>query len=302
MVTKKAQLSTKSGPFRRFATRHTLSPLPIPPSSSSNVVDVPDPHTTLQHPQNKPQPTLSPFHRTKSFSPAVKRNPPLSAPPLHRYDPDFPTPLQPRLMSRTSMLAQPTDRIIPDRGRPQSPMQLANTLADGTQTERRLSPAQRHLLGLAKADSANKGIPTNVMQKKKSLSPANPGYEPKEQTPYGTRMNRRKALLVGIGYRNHKVLEPLPGCTNDVKEMFALLTSDLFGFSLNSVKVLSDELTSLDGVKVEHPTRFNILREMKWLTDNIGQGDSVVFFFAGHGDYMEDVSGDEVETGFDQVS
>lgn len=181
-------------------------------------------------------------------------------------------------------------------------MQLVSATDGDSLMKKRLSPAQRHFLGLAAAVGADRGTMMDAIQKKKSLSPANPGYEPSEQTSYGTRMNRQKALLIGIRYRNHKVLEELPGCTNDVKEMFALLTSELFGFSLNSVKVLSDELTNLNGVKVEQPTRFNILRDMKWLTTNISKGDSVVFFFAGHGDYMEDVSGDEVETGFDQVS
>lgn len=173
---------------------------------------------------------------------------------------------------------------------------------DYSQAKRTLSPAQRHFLGLTATDGVDEGLVADAMQRKKSLSPANPGYVPLEQTSYGTRMNRQKALLIGIRYRNHKVLEELPGCTNDVKEMFALLTSELFGFPLNSVKVLSDELTNLNGVKVEQPTRFNILRDMKWLTTNVGKGDSVVFFFAGHGDTIVDVSGDEVETGFDQVS
>lgn len=93
----------------------------------------------------------------------------------------------------------------------------------------------------------------------------------------------------------------LPGCVNDVQQMFHLLTSDLFGFPQHSIRVLSDELDMLASVKVDSPTRSNILRDMRWLTQDIQSGESAVFFFAGHGDRVVDVSGDEIETGYDQV-
>lgn len=139
------------------------------------------------------------------------------------------------------------------------------------------------------------------LARKQSLSPAVPDYVAVTTTPYSSKLNRRKALLIGIGYRNHKFFHALPGCKNDVSMMFDLLTSDLFGFPQRSVKVLSDELETIGTVQVEAPTRSNILRDMQWLTEDVKEGDSVVFFFAGHGDFIEDVSGDEVETGVDQV-
>lgn len=114
-------------------------------------------------------------------------------------------------------------------------------------------------------------------------------------------MRRRKALIVGIGYRNHKHLSPLPGCLNDVCEMFNLLTGDMFGFDQRDVKVLCDEISTIGHVRVQQPTRINILLEMNWLTQGIVAGDSVIFFFAGHGESVHDVSGDEIETGIDQV-
>lgn len=141
----------------------------------------------------------------------------------------------------------------------------------------------------------------NGLKRKQSISPAVPDYVAVTTTPYSSKLNRRKALLIGIGYRDHKHLHQLPGCRNDVTMMFQLLTSDLFGFPQQSVRVLSDELESIGTVQVEAPTRFNILHDMQWLTEDVKEGDSVVFFFAGHGDFIEDVSGDEVETGVDQV-
>lgn len=137
--------------------------------------------------------------------------------------------------------------------------------------------------------------------RRKPSSPAVQGYVPEELTSYGVPLKRRKALLIGIGYRENKHLEYLPGCTNDVRHMFTLLTSNLFNFPRDCVKVLSDEIDMIESVKAEAPTRSNILRDMAWLTSDLNRGDGVVFFFAGHGDYIEDKSGDEVETGYDQV-
>jgi len=134
------------------------------------------------------------------------------------------------------------------------------------------------------------------------LSPLIPEFVPQATTDYGSPLRRRKALLIGIGYRNHKHLMQLPGCTNDVCSMFQLLTSDLFNFPQHSISVLSDELSSIGDVPVEAPTRWNILKGMSWLTEDIHPGDSAVFFFAGHGDRIVDISGDEIESGFDQVS
>lgn len=83
--------------------------------------------------------------------------------------------------------------------------------------------------------------------------------------------------------------------------MFNLLTGPLFRFPKHDVRVLCDELNEIGGLPVAQPTRRNILRDLKWLTDGIQPGESVMFFFAGHGDFVEDVSGDEIESGFDQV-
>lgn len=162
--------------------------------------------------------------------------------------------------------------------------------------------AQKNLAGSGsqRVPSRSDDQPLNALVRKPS-SPAAHGYVPEDLTSYGTPLKRRKALLIGISYRENRQLEDLPGCTNDVQQMFALLTSDLFGFKQDAIKVLSDELDTIGNVRAEAPTRANIIRDLTWLTEDLSRGESVVFFFAGHGDYIEDESGDEVETGYDQV-
>lgn len=142
---------------------------------------------------------------------------------------------------------------------------------------------------------------TRTLHRRPSLSPASETFIPPTTTSYGTALRRRKALLVGIGYRNHRLLRPLPGCRTDVCSMFALITGPLFGFPTDSVRVLCDELQQVGDVIVSQPTRINILRDLRWLTTDVSPGESVFFFFAGHGDFVEDLSGDEIESGFDQV-
>lgn len=141
----------------------------------------------------------------------------------------------------------------------------------------------------------------NSAIRRPSLSPAMTTFTVPQTTSYATPLRRRKALLVGIGYQGHRFLRPLPGCKNDVRNVFNLLTGPLFGFSKDNIRILCDEIESLDGVEPSMPTRVNILRCFHWLTVDVTAGDSVVFFFAGHGDFVEDLSGDEVESGFDQV-
>ena len=43
------------------------------------------------------------------------------------------------------------------------------------------------------------------------------------------------------------------------------------------------------------PTRENLLRAMRWLTEGCGPGDSLVFLFCGHGVQEVDLNGDEVD-------
>lgn len=168
----------------------------------------------------------------------------------------------------------------------------------------KLSPLQSHSIALPPVPSApNPSLLSAqpVPDRKPSYSPAALTFLPPATTSYGTALRRYKALLIGIGYRGHRFLKPLAGCCTDVLNMYRLLTGPYFQFPQENIHVLCDELDAVGKSVVDKPTRINIIRELTWLTKGISRGDSVIFFFAGHGDFVVDLSGDEIETGFDQV-
>ncbi|XP_048424740.1 metacaspase-1-like isoform X2 [Pyrus x bretschneideri] len=108
----------------------------------------------------------------------------------------------------------------------------------------------------------------------------------------GSRPNRR-ALLCGVTYKQHKC--KLKGIYNDVKNMENLLTKT-FGFPANCIRILSDDPRDLERI----PTKKNIENSLKWLVEGYQQGDSLVFYFSGHGLRQPDFKDDELD-GFDET-
>ncbi|KAF5760237.1 hypothetical protein HanRHA438_Chr16g0762851 [Helianthus annuus] len=43
------------------------------------------------------------------------------------------------------------------------------------------------------------------------------------------------------------------------------------------------------------PTKHNILMELKWPTMGSRSGDSLVFYYTGHGSHVPDYNGDEID-------
>ncbi|KAI4318467.1 hypothetical protein MLD38_032168 [Melastoma candidum] len=69
-----------------------------------------------------------------------------------------------------------------------------------------------------------------------------------------------------------------------------------FGFLEESIQILTEE----EKDESRSPTRKNILESLKWLVKDSTPGDSLLFFFSGHGlRYPESVKGDELD-GFDE--
>lgn len=87
----------------------------------------------------------------------------------------------------------------------------------------------------------------------------------------------RHALLVGINRYPNLPQADLRGCINDVDLMRNLL-AERFGFREDTLEVLRDEEASRDA----------ILDRMNAITERIGSGDIVVFFYAGHGSRVVD--------------
>lgn len=100
----------------------------------------------------------------------------------------------------------------------------------------------------------------------------------------------KRAVLVGINYKNTDL--QLRGCINDVRNMTQMLTTN-FGFDKENVRLLTEE----DAIT---PSKTNIIENIVWLTRETKPGDTIVFYYSGHGSYVKDTSGDEVD-GKDEV-
>jgi hypothetical protein len=100
----------------------------------------------------------------------------------------------------------------------------------------------------------------------------------------------RKALLIGINYKGSK--DELRGCINDVNTIRDILIKNC-GYNASNIRILTEE-------QVTKPTRQNIESSITWLVSNAMAGDSLFFYYSGHGAFIKDTSGDESE-GNDEV-
>ncbi|XP_027339134.1 metacaspase-1-like isoform X2 [Abrus precatorius] len=93
-------------------------------------------------------------------------------------------------------------------------------------------------------------------------------------SPLSTDRNKR-AVLCGVIYRNRKF--KLEGTINDIVNMQSLLV-DKFKFPIECIRVLTEEQDPN-----LFPTKKNILESLRWLVRDCESGDSLVFYFSGHG-------------------
>ncbi|XVE93146.1 hypothetical protein REPUB_Repub01dG0165100 [Reevesia pubescens] len=105
----------------------------------------------------------------------------------------------------------------------------------------------------------------------------------------------KRAVLCGITYNNWKQYK-LKGTVNDVRNMRDLLITR-FGYPKECIRVLTEEETDQRFI----PTRKNIEDSLRWLVnDDCQSGDSLVFFYSGHGLRQPDFNNDE-DDGFDET-
>lgn len=97
-----------------------------------------------------------------------------------------------------------------------------------------------------------------------------------------------KAVLCGIN--NYQAITDLRGCINDVQNIFNLLTQ-VYNFESSQIHQLIDERVTKAAIKDEY----------SWLLNNSQAGDRLVFHFSGHGSYVPDNNGDEVD-GIDEIT
>jgi hypothetical protein len=84
---------------------------------------------------------------------------------------------------------------------------------------------------------------------------------------------QRKALVIGINYEGHRDNQ-VQGNVSDALRQYHWLVS--LGFSPSNITLLVDRSKNA-------PTRENIMKACKWLVHNNKPGDSLYFFFSGHG-------------------
>ncbi|TXG53950.1 hypothetical protein EZV62_019206 [Acer yangbiense] len=105
--------------------------------------------------------------------------------------------------------------------------------------------------------------------------------------PLQSKTPKKRALLCGVSYKNSK--HELKGTINDVNNMKDLLINN-FGFSEDNLLILTEEKYDPKVI----PTKNNIEKGLQWLVEGCSDGDSLVFYFAGHGASVDEaLAGDE---------
>ncbi|XWS39741.1 hypothetical protein CRYUN_Cryun18bG0080400 [Craigia yunnanensis] len=103
----------------------------------------------------------------------------------------------------------------------------------------------------------------------------------------------QRAVLCGISYKKWKY--NLKGTINDVLNMKDLLIKT-YKFREENILVLTEEQSDSRLI----PTKANIETCLKWLVKECRKGDSLVFYYSGHGLRQPDVNRDEID-GFDET-
>lgn len=101
----------------------------------------------------------------------------------------------------------------------------------------------------------------------------------------------KRALLCGVTYDKQKY--KLKGTIYDVMRMRELLIAR-FKFPSSSIHILAESDSH------PHPTKRNIQEALRWLVKDNQDGDSLVFYFSGHGLRQPDFFDDELD-GFDET-
>ncbi|GAB4853312.1 hypothetical protein Ancab_017491 [Ancistrocladus abbreviatus] len=103
----------------------------------------------------------------------------------------------------------------------------------------------------------------------------------------------KRALICGVSYKKQKY--KLKGTIIDAYKMKDFLEYQ-YGFPEHSIKILAEEEDHPERM----PTRKNMEEGLKWLVEGCKPGDSLVFFFSGHGLRQPDFNEDEID-GWDET-
>lgn len=84
----------------------------------------------------------------------------------------------------------------------------------------------------------------------------------------------------------------LRGCINDIRNINSILQQH-FRYDAGNIRVLTEE-TAIP------PTRGNIEANVQWLVGGSQPGDTLLFYYSGHGAQVKDTSGEEAD-GMDEI-
>lgn len=96
----------------------------------------------------------------------------------------------------------------------------------------------------------------------------------------------KRALLIGINYTGTDAA--LNGCVNDITNINKFLLESVTGYTKESITILTDDPKS--SVK---PTKQNMESNIKKFVAGCKSGDTLFFYYSGHGSYLNDNNGDE---------
>ena len=97
--------------------------------------------------------------------------------------------------------------------------------------------------------------------------------------------NNYKALLIGINYSGRNQLY---GCINDAKNIREKLISQ-FKFNPKNITMILDEKNYIQ------PTRFNIIRVIRYFINTAKPNEKLFLSYSGHGSQMPDYNRDELD-------
>lgn len=101
-------------------------------------------------------------------------------------------------------------------------------------------------------------------------------------------MSTRKALLVGVDdYAPSGAGGPdLGGCVNDTRDMAS---------TLSTLGIVAANPVNMRILTNSRATRAAIMAGLKWLISGSKKGDTLIFYYSGHGSHTADLTGDEID-------
>jgi hypothetical protein len=95
----------------------------------------------------------------------------------------------------------------------------------------------------------------------------------------------KRAFLCGINYIGTS--SALNGCINDINNINNFLVKNC-GYDSKNIRISTD-----DPKNTVKPTRENMEANIMWLANGAKSGDTLLFYYSGHGSHVRDTNGDE---------